>query len=154
MRTLGNILWHIPFCGFLTAIFTYVFGLILTVTVVAAPIGLGLMQFGKFLFAPFGRVMVKKSDLGVQENKAWKAYSTIVSLLYLPFGIVFCLIGVVQVFGLCICIVGILLAIVVAKSLSTFLNPVGKQCVRASVAQKLEEEKAEAELQRIRASAD
>jgi len=52
MRTLGNILWHFPFFGFVNAIVVYLFGLILTATVVAAPIGLGLMRFGKFLFAP------------------------------------------------------------------------------------------------------
>jgi hypothetical protein len=58
MKTLCNILWHIPCCGFIGAIAVYLLGLILTATVVAAPIGLGLMQYGKFLFAPFGRAMI------------------------------------------------------------------------------------------------
>ncbi|MCW5775741.1 MAG: YccF domain-containing protein [Phycisphaeraceae bacterium] len=41
MRTLGNILWHFPFFGFVNAIIVYFFGLLLTITVVAAPIGSG-----------------------------------------------------------------------------------------------------------------
>ena len=50
MKTIGNILWHFPFFGFVTAICTWLFGAILTATVIAAPIGLGLMEYGKLLF--------------------------------------------------------------------------------------------------------
>ena len=48
MAALGNVLWHIPFLGFMNAIFTYLVGLLLTITVIAAPIGLGLMETGSF----------------------------------------------------------------------------------------------------------
>ena len=99
MRTFGNILWHVPFLGFASAILVYLFGLLLTATVVAAPIGLGLIEFGKFLFAPFGHAMVRKSDLNIQQNDAWKAYSTIIMVLYLPFGICLAFLAVFQVAG-------------------------------------------------------
>jgi len=68
MKTLGNILWHIPFLGFINAIFVYVIGLILTATVIAAPIGLGLMEFGKFLFWPFGHAMISKKELKTKSS--------------------------------------------------------------------------------------
>ena len=55
MRILGNILWHFPFFGFVNAAVNWLLGLLLTITVVAAPIGLGLMEFGKFLLAPLAR---------------------------------------------------------------------------------------------------
>nr|MBZ4218943.1 hypothetical protein [Chlorobium sp.] len=97
MKTLGNILWHFPFFGFFSAILVYLLGFILTVTVVAAPIGLGLMEYGKFLFAPFGHAMISKSDLNVKQNPAWKAYSTIVMIIYLPLGLILALIAVFQV---------------------------------------------------------
>jgi uncharacterized membrane protein YccF (DUF307 family) len=73
MRTLGNILWHFPFLGFLSAIFTMLLGLILTRTVMGAPIGLGLMEYGKFLFARFTHAMVSKLQLNVpqKENILW-----------------------------------------------------------------------------------
>ena len=39
-----------------TATLYWLFGALLTITIVAAPIGLGLMEYGKFLFSPFGHV--------------------------------------------------------------------------------------------------
>lgn len=133
MKTLGNILWHFPFFGFVNATIVYILGLILTATVVAAPIGLGLMEYGKFLFAPFGRAMVNKSELNVEQNPAWKTYSTIVTIIYLPFGLLMALVAVIQVFALCLTIVGIPVALVIAKSLGTYVNPVNKKCVHSAV---------------------
>ena len=54
----------LPLLWFPDAIAVYLVGLLLTATVIAAPIGLGLMEFGKFLFAPFGRAMVSKKRTG------------------------------------------------------------------------------------------
>jgi uncharacterized membrane protein YccF (DUF307 family) len=133
-RALGNILWHSPFLGFVDAILVFLLGLVLTVTVVAVPIGLGLMEHGKFLFAPFDHEMVSQSRLGGKQNPVWKTYSTIVMILYIPFGIVFSIITVFQIVGLAFSIIGIPVAIVLAKSLSTYFNPVNKKCVHHSVA--------------------
>ncbi|MDD5195055.1 MAG: YccF domain-containing protein, partial [Candidatus Omnitrophica bacterium] len=121
-------------------------GLILTATVIAAPIGLGLMELGKFLFLPFGRAMVNKSEINVEQNKVWKAYSTIIMILYIPVGILLSLLAVLQVAGLFVSIIGIPAAIVVAKSLGTFFNPVNKKCVHQAVADELEKRKAQAEI--------
>ena len=146
MKTLGNILWHFPFFGFVNAILVYLLGLLLTATVIAAPIGLGLMEFGKFLFVPFGHAMVSKADLNVEQNKAWKTFSTLIMILYLPFGIILALIAVVQVVLLFITIIGIPPAIVVAKSLGTYFNPVNKKCVHQAVVDELEKRKAQEEV--------
>lgn len=148
MKTLGNILWHIPFMGFISAIFVYLFGLVLTATVVAAPIGLGLMELGKFLFSPFGHAMVSKDDLNIEQNQKWKMYSTIVRVIYFPFGLLFAILAIFQVVFLFFTIVGIPVAIVVAKSLGTYLNPVNKKCVHSAVADELERRVAQAEVSR------
>jgi uncharacterized membrane protein YccF (DUF307 family) len=148
LKTLGNILWHFPFFGFLNAIAVYLVGLLLTATVIAAPIGLGLMEFGKFLFAPFGRAMVSKNELATEQNKAWKAYSTVVMILYLPFGLILSIAAAVQVGLLFITIVGIPVALVIAKSLGTYWNPVNKKCVHLAVAEELERRKGEAAIHR------
>lgn len=148
MRTLGNILWHFPFLGFLNAIIVYLLGLGLTATVVAAPIGLGLMEYGKFLLMPFGHAMVSKSDLKAEQNAAWKAYATIVRILYFPLGLLLAVVAVLQVVGLCATILGIPPAIVVAKSLGTYLNPVNKKCVDQAVADEVERRKAAPEVKR------
>lgn len=146
MKTFANILWHFPFCGFLNAVSVYILGLILTATVVAAPIGLGLMEYGKFLFAPFGRAMVSRSELNVQQNKAWKTYSTVIMILYLPFGIFLAIAAVVQVGLLFMTIIGIPIALVLAKSIGTYFNPVNKKCVHQAVFDELENRKGQAEI--------
>lgn len=148
MKTIGNILWHFPFFGFLTAAFTWLFGLLLTITVVAAPIGLGLMEYGKLLFWPFGNAMISKTQLEGEQNKAWKTYSLIVTIIYFPFGLFLTVCAVLQVFALCITIVGIPAAMVVAKSLTTYLNPVNKQCVHSAVVAELDRRKAQTQVEK------
>ena len=75
MRTLANILWHFPFFGFLTAFYTFLIGIFFTITVIGAPIGLGLIQHSKFLLSPFSkkwfliRVLIMKSHL---YGRLWK----------------------------------------------------------------------------------
>ena len=82
--------------------------------------------------------MVSKSDLGAAQHPAWKAYSTVVMLVWLPFGIFLTLCAILQVVFLFCTIVGIPVALVVAKSLGTYLNPVNKKCVPQAVADELE----------------
>ncbi|MEM1684291.1 MAG: YccF domain-containing protein [Nanopusillaceae archaeon] len=149
MASLGNILWYFPFLGFVNAIFTYLLGLVLTLTVVASPIGRGLMEYGKFLFAPFTRAMVSTAELGIQHNKLWQAYSTIVRIIYTPFGIFLAVLAVFQIAGLFISIVGIPAAVVLAKSLGTYFNPVNKKCVSQKAAEELQRRKAVRELDKF-----
>lgn len=129
MRTLGNILWHIPFLGFLTALSTFLLGGLLVITIVAAPIGLGLIELSKFYIAPFSSEMVPKSSLNSSGNSLWKAYSFIVRIIYFPIGLLLAISTLIQIVGLFISILGIPVAIVLAKSLATYFNPVGKVCV-------------------------
>ena len=143
MRILGNILWHIPFMGFLVAIWVFILGSILTITVIASPIGLGLIEYSKFLFAPFSKAMVDKSDLNIAQNKYWETYSIIVRVLYFPFGLISFIIGVFQIVAVFITIIGIPISLVIAKSLGTYFNPVNKICVPIAVKQELENRKAQ-----------
>ena len=138
MRTLGNILWHFPFFGFVSAAFYWLLGLLLTLLIVTAPIGLGLMEYGKFLLAPFGHAMVSRSELQVEQNPVWRTYSALVMLIYLPFGLFFTVVSVIHVVTACLGIVTIPVALVVAKSLGTVLNPVNKICVPSAVADEIE----------------
>jgi len=146
MKTLGNIIWHIPFLGFLSSLITFLIGSLLVLTVVGAPIGLGLIQLSKFLMAPFSNSMVSKNDLNVDQNQLWKSFGIIVRILYFPFGLFLTIITVFQIVGLFISIIGIPVALILAKSLSTYLNPVGKTCVPNAVADELENRKAKADI--------
>lgn len=134
MRTLGNIIWNIPFLGFVTAVLVFLIGLLFVVTIIAAPIGLGLIQYSKFLLLPFSYDMVSKSEIDgdADKNILWQTYGFILKAVYVLFlGIPMVILTLVQI------VIGIPVAIVMAKSLGTLLQPVGKVCVDHSVAQAL-----------------
>ncbi|MEK9139368.1 MAG: YccF domain-containing protein [Bacteroidota bacterium] len=82
----------------------------------------------------------------MEQNKAWKTYSTVITIIYLPFGILLSMMAVLQVAFLFVTIVGIPVALVVAKSLGTYLNPVNKKCVHQAVLDELERRKGQAEV--------
>lgn len=142
MRTLGNILWHVPFLGFLSALGTFLIGGLLVITVIGAPLGLGLIQLSKFLLTPFSSAMISKKDLKADQNKLWQTFGIIVRILYFPFGLFLAVVTVFQIAGLFITIVGIPVALILAKSLGTYFNPVNKTCVPKAVADEVASRKA------------
>lgn len=152
MRTLGNILWHVPFLGFLSALGTFLIGGLFVITVLGAPIGLGLIQLSKFLLAPFSNSMISKSDIQADQNAAWKIFGIIVRILYFPFGLFLAVVTVFQIAGLFVTIVGIPVALVLAKSLGTYFNPVNKTCVSKAVADEVASRKAKEQVDKAFAS--
>jgi len=142
MRKLANIIWHIPFLGFMNALFTFLVGSFLVLTVLGAPIGLGLIQLSKFLLTPFSSEMVDKKNLNKEQNKLWATYGIIVRIIYFPFGLLLGFLTVIQIACLFLSIVGIPVAIILSKSLGTFFNPVNKKSVPRAVAKELENIKA------------
>ena len=142
MKTLGNILWHFPFLGFLSALNSLIIGLIFIITVVGAPIGFGMIQHSKFLLTPFSKRMISDSKLNKDKSTLWKIISIIAFIIYLPFGILTSIIVSIQICLFFISIIGIPVAVVLAKSLSTYFNPIGKVCVDAKLADELYKRKA------------
>lgn len=144
MRAVGNLLWHFPFFGFLTALFNFILGGIMVLTVVGAPIGFGLMQFAKYLLAPYSNAMISKDDLEKHQeevkpkSQGMKIFNTIVSICWIPFGVVSVFFAALQGIGACMTIVGAPVGIVVLKSLKFYLNPVNKICVPRAVGEELE----------------
>ncbi|AZI14124.1 YccF domain-containing protein [Avibacterium paragallinarum] len=149
MRALANVLWHIPFCGFLTSLFCFIFGSILTLTIIGAPIGLGLIQYSKFLLLPFQYEMIKKSDTDIEQNKIWKVYGFLLKIIYIPIiGLPLVLISCLQILLSMISIIGIPCAIVVAKSLGTIFQPVDRICVPRLVANAIHQHNAEEQMKK------
>ncbi len=147
MRTLGNILWHIPFLGFIDALLMFIIGTLFTLTVVGAPIGLGLLQLSRFYLSPFSSAMVYKDELHIKQNEVWEVYSLIVRIVYFPFGLLFATIMAFQIAGLFLSIFGIPAAIVVAKALPTIFNPVNRKCVPVGVRDELKRTQAQEYIQ-------
>jgi uncharacterized membrane protein YccF (DUF307 family) len=132
----------------LSALIVFLLGGLLVITVVGAPIGLGLIQLSKFLLSPFSSSMISKDDLNVEQNKLWKSFGFIVRILYFPIGLFITIVAIFQIAGLFISIIGIPVALVVAKSLSTYFNPVNKVCVPKAVQDELERRKAKEQVEK------
>jgi len=92
------------------------------------------LQYAKFLLAPFSRAMVSKSDIEVKEDRYWKTYSIIVWILCIRAGLLLCLVAVTLVFGLFASLAGIPVALVIAKSVGAYLDPVNETCVHHAAA--------------------
>jgi uncharacterized membrane protein YccF (DUF307 family) len=138
MKKLGNLLWHFPLFGFVTALLTFLTGGLFVITVIGAPIGLGLIQHSKFLLTPFSSRMISDSKLKKDKTPFWKILSVIAFILYLPIGIFTSIITIIQIILLFISIIGIPIAVILSKSLSTYFNPINKICVSTSVAKEIE----------------
>jgi uncharacterized membrane protein YccF (DUF307 family) len=69
-------------------------------------------------------------------------------IVYVPFAVVFVTLTAIQVLILCLSIVGVPVALVIARSLGTVLNPVNKVCVPAEVAEEMARSSARAETDR------
>lgn len=135
MKVLGNILWYC-FFGWVLALFVLGVGLFFTVTVVGAPIGLGLIEFGKFLFAPMTFEIENKADYkamkGEVTSDAASTYGLICSIAYIPLGAAIAVCIGIFALAMSCTIVGLPIGITLAKSLPFIFNPVGKVCVNAT----------------------
>ncbi len=138
MRTLGNILWHFPCLGFLTALLHLLLGLLLVITIIGSPIGLGLIELSKFQMSPFTSVMIPGDRIEDNRSLLRRIFEAVIVIIYLPIGLILALATIIQIVLLVVTIVGIPAAIVLAKSLSTYFNPVGKKCVSRIYAEELE----------------
>lgn len=143
MRSIGNLLWHIPFLGFLTSLGAFLLGGIFMLTVIGAPLGLGLFEMGKYLLAPYSKALVSKNDLKIEEkNTFYKIWSFLSFIIYLPFGLILLIMYALQGLFMCLSIIGIPMGIVILKTATYWLNPINKICVPIEVANKIAENKA------------
>lgn len=147
MRILGNILWHIPFLGFLFAFGYFIFGLILCCTIILLPLGLGYFQMAKFMLAPFSYRLVNQKELvwiGRRDNgTAMKAFSLVIRILYFPLGLIAAISTIFLIVGEFISILGIPCALVWAKLFPSIFNPINKVCILREDAELIDRRKAE-----------
>jgi uncharacterized membrane protein YccF (DUF307 family) len=104
MKLLGNIIW-ILFGGLFIALYYFMFGLLLCLTVVGIPFGLQLMKMAGFALWPFGHeVQAGPQDSGclsVFMNILWIILGGIeIALTHLGLGVAFCVTIIGIPFGL------------------------------------------------------
>lgn len=146
MRTLGNIIWHFPYCGFIKSLLYAIGGLFWCITIMGIPLGLGLFQLSLFMLAPFNKGLVTCKDLelltGEKQNEFVKVWSIIIRILYFPFGLFAAMSSVMMIAAEFVTLIGIPCGLVEAKALSTIFNPINKKCVPRAVAEEIERRKA------------
>ncbi|MDE6431473.1 MAG: hypothetical protein K2K65_09925, partial [Duncaniella sp.] len=146
MNTFWNVIWIFPYFGWIVAIFYGILGLCVCATVVGLPLGLGILQYSKFLFWPHGNAMISKADLEVITEKErplwWRVFAMIVRIIYFPFGVINAIMGVLVAAVYMLTIIGIPNGLVLMKSIGTLFNPVNKVCVPAALVNEIERTKA------------
>ena len=94
MNSLGNILWFL--CGgVLIAIFYYLVGLLMCITIVGIPFGVQLFKFGTYTLWPFGHELVDRPGqpgcLSTVMNVLWILLGWWeIALTHLVFGLILC----------------------------------------------------------------
>ena len=63
MKVLGNVIWHIPYLGFLIALIYAICGVFWCISIIGIPVGLGLFQLSLFMLTPFHKRLVSREDL-------------------------------------------------------------------------------------------
>lgn len=146
MRTLGNIIWHFPYFGFIQSICYALGGLFWCLTIIGIPLGMGLFQLSLFMLAPFNQGLVSKSDLelltGEKQDTFMKGWAIIIRILYFPFGLMMAFGTIFIIAAQFVTLIGIPCGLVEAKAFSTIFNPINKKCVPRAVAEEIERRKA------------
>ena len=149
-----NVLWHFPFLGFLFAFFYALFGVLLCCTIILYPVGLGYFQIAQFLLTPFTSALVPRKDLDLvrpkERSTANVAYSTIIKILYIPFGLIAAIGALFVIVGEFLSIIGIPCGIVWFKALRAIFNPIDMVCVPKAVGDEIERIKAGDTLRRYK----
>lgn len=130
MRLLGNILWFI--IGGWWSFLVYAFlGVLFCITIIGIPIGKSLFQYAKLMALPFGKVIMKETEIKGKENVSAirRVGGLIANILWLPFGIAAFIANVGTMLLCFISIILIPVGIVLAKSCVFLLWPVGAKVV-------------------------
>lgn len=104
MKFLGNLLWLI-LGGLIVALYYYLMGLLLCITIIGIPFGVQLFKMGTFALWPFGHdVQSGPNDSGclsIIMNVIWIIFGGVeITLTHLTFGVICCITIIGIPFGL------------------------------------------------------
>ncbi len=142
---LFNLIWFIIF-GWWQAIVYLLVAAIFAITIVGIPIAKSLVQFAKLCAFPFGKEIIKETELKGTDNVSAirKVGGSIVNIIWVPFGIIFAIVYICLGIASFITIIGIPAGIVYCKAAKFIVFPIGakvvskKQAYASAVANELE----------------
>ncbi len=127
---LFNVVWFI-FFGWWEALIHLILAGLFAITIVGIPIAKSMFQFAKLMAFPFGKEIIKETELKGSANVSLirKIFGTIVNVLWLPFGIILALIYLASGVLSFLTIVGIPVGVVYVRSAAFIVWPIGAKCV-------------------------
>lgn len=130
MRTLGNILWFI-LGGFIAGTLYFLLGALFYLTVVGIPIGKALIQYGKLMYAPFGKAIVRETFIKGKENvsTARRVGGIILNTIWFPIGFIMMMTSIAQMLLCFVSIIWIPAGIVIARASTFLLMPIGAKVI-------------------------
>jgi len=89
MAFIGNVLW---FClgGMVNVVGWLIAALLFAITIVGLPVARACLEFAKLSFLPFGKVIIRDTELYGSENVSTfsKVATIILNVIWFPFGLV------------------------------------------------------------------
>lgn len=130
MAAVGNILWFL-FFGWWNALVYILAGALWCVTVIGIPIGKALFQYAKLMALPFGKVIMKETEIKGAENVSAvrRVGGVIANIIWLPIGIILFVVTIVETVAAAITIIGIPVAVVLARSAKFIIWPIGAKVI-------------------------
>ena len=104
MKFLGNILWII-LGGLIIALYYWIVGLLLCITIIGIPFGVQLFKIGGFALWPFGREVQPDTNdsgcLAILMNALWIVLGGVeIALMHISLGLILCVTIIGIPFGL------------------------------------------------------
>ena len=127
---LFNCIWFVVF-GWWQALGYLLVAAIFAVTIVGLPLAKSLLQFAKLNAFPFGKEIVKETELKGSENISGirKICGTIVNIIWFPIGIILSIVYIISGILSFITIIGIPAGVVYIRSAKFVIWPIGAKCV-------------------------
>ena len=119
--------------------------------IITIPWGKSAFVLGKFSFLPFGRTVIKRSELSGEKDIGTGALGLIGNIIWFVFAGFWLAIGNI-IYGvlLCITVIGIPFGLQLFKLAGASLVPIGKTVVSNELAASAKKANAEKELERLR----
>tara|TARA_B100000242_G_scaffold220052_1_gene161113 strand:+ start:106 stop:552 length:447 start_codon:yes stop_codon:yes gene_type:complete len=136
-----NLIWFL-FFGLINSIVYLVLSLIFAITIIGIPIAKSMLQFAKLSAFPFGKEVIRETELKGKENVSGfrKIGGIILNIIWFPLGLILSLLHLILGIVAFITIIGIPIGVVYVRMSKFLLFPIGakvvskKQAIASAVA--------------------
>lgn len=130
MITLFNLIWFI-LIGWWSALAFLILGILFSLTIIGIPIGKSLIQFSKLNAFPYGKEIIRETELKGKSNisEIRKLGGIILNLIWFPIGLFLTVTYIFAAIAAFLSIIGIPVGIVYFKMGEFLLFPIGAKVV-------------------------